>query len=275
MSQRVIVSVTTISRRLDSIVDVVGSLLAQSLPPDEVRIAASREGFLVDEGIPPERIPARIQEWVREGKVHWDYTENIGPYRKLIPVLERSVDPSSLIVTADDDTLYPEYWLESLVEEALRNPRSVIAFRCRYIRLSKRGFAPYATWPLVTEAWLRERGAEPVDPLLLFPTGKRGVLYRPGFFPAEVLDREFLSICPLADDVWFRLLAMSNGVGVRPIPPLERFDREFVDVNPSGDVPLWSINTDSQARINNDTQIARVLGYLEGKGRSVLPAQPD
>lgn len=66
-----------------------------------------------------------------------DWCENLRPYKKLIPALEKY--PDNIIVTADDDIFYRPDWLKFLYDEHTKNPDCVVAHRCQRIRLDAQG----------------------------------------------------------------------------------------------------------------------------------------
>lgn len=203
---RIDISLTTISSRIDCVVDTIQSLLSQSYKDVHVRLYISREPYLLDEGIP--EIPKGIAELARKnaGRFSVSYCPNIGPYRKLLPFLYEFWGQSRNVVTVDDDTIYPSYWLETLLDAYARY-RCQIAYRGHRIAVSENGFAPY-------RAWMKSK-LEENPGLLILPTGKDGVLYNTSFFPLEVLNIDAaMKLAPTADDLWFRWHLMRNGIPV-------------------------------------------------------------
>jgi hypothetical protein len=109
MPPRIVISLTTTPTRIHAIEQVLRSLLAQSRPAAEIllnvpfRLARSGEEYLIPDwvvGLPGIRIH-RCQDY--------------GPATKLLGALERETDPDTLIITVDDDVLYPPgmvatYW---------------------------------------------------------------------------------------------------------------------------------------------------------------------
>ena len=107
-----------------------------------------------------------------------------------------------LFVTADDDTLYPEYFLECLYE-MYRKYDCVIAFRGRNIELDQQVIAPYDCWSLGTAT----------PSLSNLPTGKDGVLYSTKFFTKDFFKlAEAINMAPTSDDLWIKWHCALNGV---------------------------------------------------------------
>lgn len=136
-------------------------------------------------------------------------TENYGPHTKYYPYVLSQPVFNGPLVTADDDLLYPRWWLAKLVEAHRLLPGAVNCFRVHRVHLDQQGVAPYLRWtPCCT--------AEPS--LTHFGTGVSGCIY-----PAQVLEglrrsgTKFLTTCPQADDVWLHVHALRAGIPVRQI----------------------------------------------------------
>jgi hypothetical protein len=209
----VLIGLTSIRGREGALKRTLDALLAQTLPGDgrpvELHLFLSREPYLLDRGF--KRLPGFLRRRIwrsRMGRglrlqVHW--TANIGPYRKLLPLLERltpeqqAADP--LLITADDDTLYPPTWLQQLVAGQERFG-CVVAFRGRRMVLGEQGLLPYRQWIAHHPSLL-----EPS--LFTVPTGKDGICYRLSQLDWRVMDHRLaLEIAGHADDLWFKAHAL-------------------------------------------------------------------
>ena len=207
MTLEVTVSLTTTSHRVGQVHEVIESLLKQAVLPARIVLWLSPEPHLIDQGVQAGEVPADLQCLVG-GRFLLRWTRNIGPYRKLLPALQAF---GGLVVTADDDTLYPRDWLEGLLSLHRRHPRAVCCYRAHRMLLTDEGeLAPYWRWPSF------DRDAPSLD---CFPTGKDGVLYPPGALHPDAADVErLLRLAPASDDIWFKIMALRHGtraVGVR------------------------------------------------------------
>lgn len=207
MSKEIVdVSLTTINSRIDLVSDTLHSLLDQSAPIASIRLYISREPYLLDEGI--KKIPASLSSLATKsrGRLVISYCPNFGPYRKLLPYLREYWGQSRLVVTADDDTIYPKDWMAELLG-AYATYRCQIASRGHRILTEGDRIAPYRNW-------MRTR-VEENPSLLIMPTGKDGILYDTAYFPIEVLDVETaMTLAPTADDLWFRWHLARNNIPV-------------------------------------------------------------
>lgn len=108
------------------------------------------------------------------------------------------------MVTADDDTIYPQGWLAGLL--AAWKPGLAVAHSAHPVVVRGGRVAPY-------RQWLKASLVSPA--MLALPIGKDGVLYRAADFPPEVLDwAEAMRIAPTGDDLWLRWHLARAGIGV-------------------------------------------------------------
>jgi hypothetical protein len=227
---KLIVSLTSTSRRIDGVHRVLSSLREQTLMPDEVYLFLSHEAYIFDGGI------AKAPKALRElAKVR--FVPNTGPYRKLLPILQEKWGQEVLIVTVDDDTDYPEYFLRRLVRE-YDHCGCVVSIRGRKIVPGKH----YWEWPNI------EKAREPR--MSSFPVGQSGILYHPKFFTERVFDGEALKLCPFADEPWIHCNTRLTETPARILGGRFSLIHEY-------DRRLYSIN-----QTENDVQLMAAAKYL-------------
>ena len=201
---RIDISMTSISSRLPALPQTLRSLLEQDYGNICIHLYLSKEGYLLDKGV-PELSDEMVQLQKEAGerlKIH--YVFNSGPYRKLLPYLRAHWGQSRLVATVDDDTIYPKDWLQTLLDAYVRY-NCVIGYRGHQIKISQDQIAPY-------RSWMRSGVSLNPSPFIL-PTGKDGVLYNTAFFPTSVLNlREAMRIAPTVDDLWFRWNLAYTGI---------------------------------------------------------------
>lgn len=188
------ISLTAISPRIARLAPVIASLLAQDPAPARVLIHLSRGAYLLDEGITD--LPADLAALVDGHRVQVIWVDNTGPYRKILPWAAAHAGSDRWVVTADDDTLYPQGWLARLVVGRLATG-AVTAWSGHPIVLRRDRVAGYGRW---------FGAALPDGPALrVLPIGKDGVLYSGRDFPPELQDTATAqAIAPTADDLWLR-----------------------------------------------------------------------
>lgn len=211
----VYIGLTTIHGRERALARCLMSLLRQRRPVDRREVSLhlflSRDPYLLDRGF------ACLPPWLRllagVSRCHWlqlrlHVVPNLGPYRKLLPLVDlacsRGDNDDPLLITADDDTLYPSDWLQQLID-AQERFGCVVAFRGRGMDLEQGTVVPYRRW--------RKDGPELLKPsMATVPTGKDGICYRLSQLHRGVTDQEqAVAMAGHADDLWFKLHTMLTG----------------------------------------------------------------
>jgi hypothetical protein len=233
-----VVSLATIPERLGMTHIAVESLLRQTLQPDRLILWLSRN-------LKNQTLSFALRNQVRRG-LEIRYVEEIGPYNKMIYALKEH--ENARIVTADDDMIYPRFWLEQLVNAYESEPHCVHCHRAhRMIPGNDGRLLPYAKWDFYAPGDIGPS-------FLLFPTGVGGVLYPPGVLHPEVFNEAvFREICPTADDVWFKAMALLNRVRCRKVSPCYQ---ELPPVRGTQARALWHENVNNG---RNDVQIRAVF----------------
>ncbi|WP_141399274.1 hypothetical protein [Curtobacterium sp. 'Ferrero'] len=151
------------------------------------------------------------------------------------------------VVLADDDVVYPTYWLTRLEREYARGRADVIAHRAVEIAFASSGKPlPYAMW--------KHAGAADVSARVL-PTGVGGVLYSPAALDAvRRAGAGFKEVAPRADDLWLHFCVVS--AGFCPLQIEDTLRRDFVDVRGTGSQTLTMANVGGGG---NDAVFAELL----------------
>lgn len=205
------VSIATISTRIGDVAETVKSILNGEVVPNHIYIMISKEAYMKDKGIPKSNIPDSLIDIMNTKPVTIVYTGNIGPHRKLLPILANKWKEKCAIVTFDDDVKYRKKTLSELIKYYILSGRnSVVALRSHQIGLcnanNKLAVSDYKNWPLMSFG---------VKEMLQLPTGTGGVLYRPDYFHPVVFQSRFLKLTSTGDDIAFRLACMLKDVQVR------------------------------------------------------------
>ena len=113
------VSLTTTPKRIAHVRTVIDSLLAQSKKADTIILNIPNIFFRSNEGY---TIPEDIEALEKEGKIAINRCNDFGPATKLIPSLSLVEEPDDIIITVDDDHIYPNEMVESLANAMEQNP---------------------------------------------------------------------------------------------------------------------------------------------------------
>jgi hypothetical protein len=185
-------------------------------------------------------LPAAIRRLTQRG-LEVRFCKNYGPHKKYYPYLESLLNIEAPLVTADDDVLYPRYWLKRLIEAFQQFPDVVNCYRARVLLLNQGGIAKYESWEL----------ADSTKPSFCHCAGNgAGAIYPPPL--QRALKQEgtaFLHYCPKADDLWLHVQALRAGYRVRQISK-KRFP--LVEIPGTQGTALYHQN---QAGGGNDRQV--------------------
>lgn len=238
--KRIIVSLTTYGKRIYDVALTIESLMNQTLPANDIIL-------WLDYSFKDKELPAALRLQQTRG-LKIAYCKDIRSYKKLIPAKQKY--PDDAIITVDDDVIYEYDLLEHLIRAYQKDRRYIYAHRQHKMALKEDGtFMPYASW---------QQCRCILDPdIMAFPTGVGGILYPPHAFDADFFDEStFMEICPTADDVWFKAMALKNGTlscGVFS----HNYRGDFI-VNPSvQDIGLFRVNTVGEHM--NDRQLKAVF----------------
>lgn len=201
--REVIVSLTSFGKRIHDVYLTVESLFQQSHKADRILLCLSAEEFNES------NLPAVLKAQRQRGLEIEFVEKDLGPYTKFYYALRKY--PDALLITVDDDILYPIDMVDRLYSAHLQAPEMIHCGRAHRIALDEHGaLLPYKKW------WRSSKAAE--SSLLIFPTGVGGVLYFPGCFDEEIFNQDaFLRLAPGADDVWLKAMSLKQGVECRVV----------------------------------------------------------
>lgn len=221
-----IVSLTSYGKRLESVDLAIRSLLLQSLRPKKICL-------WLDKSVEIKNLPARLLELCNYGLEINANCDDLFGHKKYWYAMKAY--PSFSIVTVDDDLIYPQDLIESLVDVGDIYPDCVIARRVHRIRFSEDGMPfPYSDWDYEWQPSFHACHD------LLATTGA-GVLYRPTMYKELLYDwSDIKQVAPKADDLWMKGAEISAGIDVvwavndQPMPfeiPTVRVGRTLSDSN--------------------------------------------
>lgn len=203
----VIVSVTTTKARLNLFFYSFQSLRKQTYSQFKIFVFLSKESYLFDDGIDI------VPDWITGKNVQIVFVKNSGPYRKLLPIINSTAD-DDIIITVDDDVLYPDDWVQNVVRLAIQQPSRIVCGRARVIKRNFFGkFQNYTNWSVCDEVDVG---------LNLLPIGCAGVVYRKYLLDLYFLsDEAHVKYAPTSDDIWFKVASLRKNTEIYVDPKLE------------------------------------------------------
>ena len=118
---RTVATYTTIPDRYDILYESLLSLQKQTVPPDTIYLTVPKYSVRFKKPYPP--IPQNISDLCQVIYIETDY----GPITKLYGGLNLESDPNTLIISCDDDVIFPPTYIEIMVKHHNENPDIVIA----------------------------------------------------------------------------------------------------------------------------------------------------
>ena len=230
---KIIVSLTSIYDNLASLQVTLQSLLDQSMKPDSIRLYLSEEPYLLDKGFTEFKIPP----WLDEMPIELRWVKNIGPYRKILPILFKKQKEDVCIITADDDVIYHPDFVKRLVE-TYEKEKCCVAYNCSL-------FSNDSTYITMKKPEVKS--------VSNFHKGNGGVLYHPSFFEGtEIFSDQCLTLCPTNDDIWLNFWRMRKGV------PCYWLDEPFCIKGIVNEKRLWMAYNQE----TNDDQIKKTHSWI-------------
>ena len=238
-----IVSLTSFPARIDVVYLSIKSLLNQTQRPQKVVLWLGEAQFPKGEAGLPHSLLA-----LKPLGLDIEFCEDLKAHKKYFFAFQKY--PNNLIVTVDDDVIYPKNLLAVLMETHLTYPHSIVANRVRLMELEGANFKPYRGWKI------NEVGAQNPSKNL-FSTGVGGVLYQPQFFPKSFFDIEGIkqTNCS-ADDIWLKAGQVVNNI---PVAFTDYYFNQFIEIPHSQKESLYSTLVFENG---NDQQIIAVFDYF-------------
>ena len=203
---KIIVSLTTIKNRLNMFKKTITSLINQTYTPDTIHIFYSNEPFLFDDGINDDDITQLYNDIqlinLNNINIIFTKTQNIGPYRKLIPALQLYTD--DIIIVVDDDIYYNNNFIYTYVN-AYNKYKCIICSQYRTFDFSN------GTW--LTNYYLNTE----MKCMNIIPEGYGGILYHSNMFNIDFINFDYSKLDNISiknDDIFFRLYTYYNNIYV-------------------------------------------------------------
>lgn len=205
MDKNIYISLTSIFQNQTELLITLKSIMNQTYLPNKIFIYLSEEPYLLDKGFPNKNITNHeLNDFIDRNKIIVNWVKNTGPYRKLLPLLEKVWNENCLIITIDDDTEYHKDLIKNLINDYDIH-KCVINYRGFTMKFNKLEDINYENRDTVIKKYLYN-----------FPTGKGGILYHPSFFykTGDLIFNEILykETCITGDDIWFNFVRICNKI---------------------------------------------------------------
>jgi hypothetical protein len=247
----IIVSLTSFPARIDVLHLALRSVFNQTEKPQKIVLWLGVEQFPQGE----HELPNSILELKPLG-LEIKFCEDIKAHKKYFFAFQQY--PNNMIVTIDDDIIYPVNMLETLLATHYKYPEAVVANRVRHMKIENNEIKPYRDWKI--------NGVDANIPsILTFSTGAGGVLYQPHFFRKSFFDIDGIKKTNCRnDDIWLKAGQIENHI---PTVFTHSYFKQFIEIPDSQMESLFSTNVFGA---DNDRQIREIFEYF---GINVLPSE--
>lgn len=240
IKDKLIISLTSYPARINTVNQTIESLLNQTMKADKVILWLAPEQFPNKE----KDLPPQLLDLTQKG-LTIDWYHDIKSYKKLIPTLKKY--PDAIIVTADDDIIYPPDWLKKLYTPYVSKKNIIWCHRAHRITMEKTSkISKYKQWNhclKISEPSYRN-----------FCTTGGGVLYPPNSFYKDVLDeKKFMELAPYADDIWFWSMLVLNKKKISIVP------QNMSSLNLIQETQVTALWHQNVVNNENDIQIQNVI----------------
>ena len=188
--RKIIVSLTTYPKRFKTIHLCLKSLLLQTVKPDKIIIylGSDSKNEKLDDLLFFKQFGVEILLKI---------DEDLKPHKKYLYAMQDY--PEDIIITVDDDCIYNQKLIESLLKTHKKHPDCVEAARVHKImRKHDKSLHSYNNW--INNYTLSTKPA-----FNLIATGCGGILYPPHCFKKGLFDKEMImKYCLRADDIWLK-----------------------------------------------------------------------
>lgn len=199
--ESVVVSLTTFPARIEYVHLAIKSLLNQTVKPGRIIL------WLAEEQFQDMKIPEQLNELCEYGLEIRYCKENLMAHKKYYYAMREF--PEYMIVTYDDDIIYPEDSLEKLLRMHKQYPDAIICNRGREIKIKEGKVATYNYWKV------SGRVPEGVPSYRVMASTGAGTLYPPHCMPEETFDIEKIRQLALtADDLWMKIMSIKGQIFV-------------------------------------------------------------
>lgn len=242
--KKLIVSLTTIPSRVDTVWITIESLLRQSYKADRIILWVAEE---VDWDDLHQKLKGQLERGLEIRKC-----ANLGPHKKYFYAFQEF--HHDLVVTVDDDVIYSEQMLKGLVKHYVKRPNRVYCYRSHRVRFKQDGtIMPYARW-----IGQKENDVGVSESNLNFFTGAGGVLYPAHLMPKELFDADLICrYCWRADDVWLYMHMLKHHI---PICKVNGDCEQILVVERSQKEALWKTNLKKNENDETIAAVEKVIG---------------
>lgn len=246
--QKIIVSLTSYPKRINTVWLTIETLLRQTVKPDKIILWLADTQFSGMDSLPAELFG------LQERGLTIRFCSDLKSHKKYFYVMQEY--PKDIVILVDDDMFYPYDTIKQLMRMHKRYPNDICTMTAQVMKPAFRSMPSEWRNPRCKEKFVHS------DQIQIF-TGS-GSLYPPHCLSNEAFDKEkIIKLCPYADDLWLTFMAKRNNTKVTTKYPWRAFP---ITIYNTGKDSLWHVNAEEG---NNDKQWKALLEAYEKEGKNL------
>ena len=199
--EKIIVSLTSFPARINTVGYAIKSLFNQTLKPDRIVLWLAESQF---QGV---ELPELLKQLCQKG-LEIRFCQDLRSHKKYYYALKEQTK-NELIITYDDDLIYPEDSIERLYKTHKKFPDCVVCNRAQLCTEVDGRLGKYDTWAVYSSEGVIKPSTR------LFPSTGGGTLYPYQSVDEEAFNDEVMRVTALtADDLWMRFMSAKKGTKV-------------------------------------------------------------
>ena len=199
--EKIIVSLTSFPARINSVGYAIKSLFNQTVKPDKIILWLAETQF---QGV---ELPVLLNQLCEKG-LEIRFCKDLRSHKKYYFVLQEQ-QPNELVITYDDDLIYPEDSIERLYKTYKKFPDCIVCNRAQLCTEEKGKLGKYGTWTVYASEGVKSPSTR------LFPSTGGGTLYPYHAVDKEAFNEEAMRKTALtADDLWMRFMSAKKGTKI-------------------------------------------------------------
>ena len=200
---KIIVSLTSFKKRLNTIDKVLNSILNGTLKPNKIVLTIYKKDILY--------ISKKIKKYITQKKIILLIVDmDIKSHKKYFYVMQKY--PYDIIITIDDDIIYEKNTIEILYKSYLKYPNEISAKRVHLIKYNKKNESmPY-------KSWLKEYKLLKIPSFNLMSTTGAGTLFPPNILKINYSIIYNILKCITSDDIFLKFIENKLKIKVVWVP---------------------------------------------------------
>lgn len=194
----IIISIASYKKRLSTLPLCLETIISQTVRANKILLYLDNEY---------KELSPQILSYQEKGIEIYFVPEDLKSHNKYFYAMQKY--PDDIIITLDDDVLYPNNLVEKLMESYYKNPYAVSAGRVHKMRFGSYGnVLPY-------RFWIKEAKIYNTPQMDLFANGVGGILYPPHCMDEQLFNKEKIKqLCLYGDDIWLKAMQVLKGTPV-------------------------------------------------------------